>query len=106
MQLGTQNRTFVAGTSGTLLSIGPSITEQSVTLSTEEGIAKPDIEGSWFEEGFHGAMSELLCAIEEDREPLHGARGNLAGLALCFAAIESARRGEPVEPGSVSRLPG
>ena len=106
VQLGTQNRTFVAGTSGTLLSIGPSITEQSVTLSTEEGIAKPDIEGSWFEEGFHGAMSELLCAIEEDREPLHGARGNLAGLALCFAAIESARRGEPVEPGSVSRLPG
>jgi predicted dehydrogenase len=104
VRLGTRNRSFVAGTGGTLLSMGPSITEQSVTLSTDEGVATPTIEGSWFDQGFHGALSELLCAIEDDREPLHDAKGNLRGLALCFAAVESARRGESVPPGNVRRL--
>jgi len=94
---GQEDRTLVAGTAGTIASVGPSLSEQHVTLSTAEGYARPRLEGTWFREGFHGAMGELLCAIEEGREPSNGARENLRSLALVFAAIESARDGEPKE---------
>jgi hypothetical protein len=50
-------------------------------------------------------MGELLCAIEDDREPLHGARGNLYSLELAFAAIAAAREGVAKVPGQVDRLP-
>ncbi len=89
---GQEDRTILAGTKGTLVSAGPSLSEQTVTLYTEAGVARPDLQGTWFREGFHGAMGELLCAIEENRAPENNARDNLRGLALCFAAIESARR--------------
>ena len=49
-------------------------------------------------------MGALLKAVEEGAEPPNGARGNLDALALVFAAIASARRGAPVEPGSVRSL--
>src|SRR4029079_17535866 len=62
--------------------------------------------GSWFPDGFHGTMGELLSAIEEKREPTNSARNNLDSLALCFAAVASADRGEPVVPGSVRTLTG
>ena len=40
-----------------------------------------------------GANPEIgRQAIEEDREPLNGARSNLDSLALCFAAVASAER--------------
>ena len=104
VSFGPQHRTYVAGTHGTLLSRGPGITEQSVTLSTESGIATPPLTGSWFAQGFHGAMAELLCAIAENREPTHSARDNLRALELCFAAVASVRRGEPLQPGSVRQL--
>ena len=60
---------------------------------------------TWFTNGFHGTMAELLCAIEEDRQPSNNAADNLDCLALCFAAVESAERGEPIRPGSVLALP-
>ena len=50
-------------------------------------------------------MGELLCAIEEDREPRNSARNNLKSLALCFAAIASSVDGEPKVPGEVRVLP-
>ena len=34
-------------------------------------------------------MGELLCAIEEGREPSNSARENLFSLALAFAAVRS-----------------
>lgn len=86
---GQEDRTVVAGTHGTILSCGPSLSEQTVTLFTAEGCAQPTLEGTWFREGFHGAMAELLCAIEEQREPVNNAHDNLQSLQLCFAAIES-----------------
>ena len=46
-------------------------------------------------------MGELLCAIEEDREPENSARENLRSLELCFAALASADSGQPVKPGDV-----
>ncbi len=90
---GQEDRTVVAGSNGTIISVGPRLSEQTVTLYTADGYAKPALEGTWFREGFHGAMAELLCAIEESREPVNHARDNLRGLSLCFAAIASANEG-------------
>lgn len=87
---GQEDRTVVCGSNGTLRSFGPSLSEQTVVLHTEAGQAVVPLEGSWFTSGFQGAMGELLCAIEEKREPSNGARGNLRSLELCFAAMRSA----------------
>lgn len=105
VKYGSLDRTFVAGTQGTLISLGPNLGEQNVTLYTAEGRAVPQLEGTWFNDGFHGTMGELLCAIEEGREPSNSARDNLKSLALCFAAIASAVEGAPKVPGEVKRLP-
>jgi predicted dehydrogenase len=105
-RFGPQDRTYVVGTKGSITSIGPSLSEQKVTLFTGKGFGSPKLAGSWFPTGFHGAMAELLRAIEERREPSHGARDNLKSLALCFAAVASAEAGRPISPGEVRRMPG
>jgi len=101
---GPRDRTMIVGDSGTIESIGPSENEQSLALTTAAGTARPGLVGKWFPDGFHGAMAELLRAIEEDRGPTNSAADNLKSLALCFAAVRSAETGEPVAPGSVRRL--
>lgn len=83
---GQEDRTVVAGTKGTITSFGPSLSDQTVTLFTADGWAQPELSGTWFREGFHGAMAELLCAIEEQREPSNNACSNLRSLGFCFAA--------------------
>jgi predicted dehydrogenase len=104
VRFGKLDHTYVAGTKGTVVSRGPSLTEQSVTLYTAKGYGSPKLQGTWFENGFHGTMAELLSAIEQKREPLNGARVNLRGLALCFAACASADSGKPVVPGKVRKI--
>jgi len=104
-KLGPEDRTVVTGGGGTLKSEGPDLEDQSVTVYTEEGYATPELEGAWFPDGFHGAMAELLRAIEADREPDNSGRDNLATLELTFAAVASAEDGEPKTPGDVRRLP-
>lgn len=103
-KFGSLDRTYLSGTKGTLVSQGPNLGNQTVTLHTAGGEAQPLLQGAWFNDGFHGAMAELLCAIEEDREPINGARGNLLSLELCFAAIKSSHSGKPVRPGAVRNL--
>jgi predicted dehydrogenase len=104
VKIGRLDQTYVAGSKGALLSEGPSLTEQKVKLFTRKGWARPALKGSWFTNGFHGTMAELLCAIEEKREPSNSARNNLKTLALCFAACRSAETGKPQTPGKVRRL--
>jgi predicted dehydrogenase len=99
------DRTLVVGHLGAIRSGGPTTEHQRVELTTADGISRPRLKGAWFPDGFHGTMAELLCAIAEKREPTNSARNNLASLALCFAAVASAERGEPVRPGSVRQLP-
>lgn len=101
---GQEDRTVVCGSRGTLRSFGPSLSEQTVVLHTAAGQATVPLQGTWFTSGFQGAMGELLCAIDENREPSHGARNNLDGLALCFAALASADSGESKKPGSVTTI--
>lgn len=93
---GQVDRTTVAGSLGTIVSEGPSLSVQTVRLTTAGGTSSPVLEGSWFENGFEGAMGELLCALEVGREPENSARNNLTTLALAFAARDSADRGLPV----------
>lgn len=102
---GQQDRTYLAGTLGSAVSVGPSLSEQSVTLYTAEGHASPELTGTWFREGFQGTMGELLCAIEARREPSNSARANLRSLELCFAAIASAHAGRPMVPGEIRHWP-
>ena len=101
---GPRDTTYIAGTKGSLSSEGPDLGRQSVTLTTAEGIARPDLSGTWFNDGFRGAMGALLVAIETDTEPANGAAENLDSLALAFAAIQSRRTGAEVRPGAATRL--
>lgn len=101
---GPRDTTFVGGTEGSMVSDGPDLSQQSVTLTTPNGIARPTLEGQWFNDGFKGTMGELLCAIEEDREPTNGAAENLRSLAMAFAAVRSRMTGREVEIGEALRL--
>jgi predicted dehydrogenase len=103
-KVGASDRTCVAGSSGTLVSEGPDLSNQAVSLATAAGVARPKLDGTWFREGFVGTMGELLAAVEQGREPLNGARANLEVLALVFAAIAAAARGVAVAPGEVRSL--
>ena len=102
---GPRDTTFIAGTEGSLMSQGPSLGEQQVTLTTSAGQARPQLDGTWFNDGFAGTMGELLCAIEQQREPQNDAAGNLESLALAFSAIQSAHTGAEVDLFEVRRMP-
>jgi len=104
-RFGPQDRTYVTGTRGSIASVGPDLKSQVLTLSTADGRATPSLEGQWFSDGFHGTMGELLCAIEDSREPYNSARNNLRSLELCFAAVASAECHRPVVPGTIRKLP-
>jgi predicted dehydrogenase len=93
---GATDTTVIVGTRGTLRSTGPDLGRQSVSLYTAEGVARPSLTGTWFNDGFAGTMGALLCAVETGKEPINSARGNLAALRLCQAAIQSARTRTPV----------
>lgn len=101
---GPRDTTYIAGTMGSLMSEGPDLGVQTVTLTTEQGRASPKLEGTWFNDGFRGAMGALLVAIENDREPENGAAENLNSLSLAFAAIESRRTGREIKVGKATRL--
>ncbi len=101
---GARDTTFVGGTAGSLQSDGADLGQQKVTLALPEGIARPVLEGQWFNDGFMGTMGELLCAIEEDREPSNGAEENLRSLAMAFAAVRSRITGKEVRVGAARQL--
>jgi predicted dehydrogenase len=105
VRFGQEDRTSICGSRGTLRSFGPSISEQTVELHLAEGHASPSLEGTWVTNGFQGTMGELLCAIEDDREPTNSASDNLGSVALCFAALASADSGQPAIPGEIRRVP-
>ena len=101
---GSRDTTYIAGTKGSLHSDGPDLGQQTVTLTTAAGIARPRLSGTWFNDGFRGAMGALLVAIEDDTDPANGAAENMGSLALAFAAIASRQSGQPVRVGEATRL--
>ena len=56
----------------------------------EDGEVLVPPEESWFENGFWRTIERATLRIEEGREPSSNAEGNLASLAFCFVAPESA----------------
>lgn len=95
-RFGSQDSTVVVGTRGTLRSTGPDLGRQAVSLTTAEGVARPELTGRWFNDGFAGAMGALLVAIETGKPPINAARDNLVSLRLVEAAMTSAKTGAPV----------
>ena len=102
---GSWDSLLVSGSRGVIRSAGSDLNSQRVEILADQGVVSPKLEGTWFPDGFHGTMGELLCAIEEKRQPTHNARSNLRSLELCFAAVASSLRHEPVIPGTVRKLP-
>ena len=93
---GQEDRTIIAGSKGTLRASGPGLNDQCVWLWTEAGECEVPLQGCWFESGFEGTMGELLCAIEDNREPANSAREALKSLRFCYAALQSADSQQPV----------
>ena len=100
-KFGGNESTTLVGSNGTIQCDGPLCMANTLRLFTAGGIASPLLKGSWFPDGFLGSMGELLCAIEENRQPENSARNNLKSLELCFAALDSADSGQPRIPGKV-----
>jgi predicted dehydrogenase len=103
-RFGPRDRTLIVGTKGTLVSDGPNLNEQTVTLHTARGTTSPKLNGTWFTNGFEGTLGELLCAVEQNREPYNSAKSNLSSLAIAFAAIAATECDGPVAVGSIDRL--
>lgn len=91
----------VTGSRGVFTGSGYICAIKEVELFTEGRQARGRLEGEWFPQGMRGTMGELLHAIVEKREPSNSAESSMKGLALCFAAIESARTGLPQKPGTI-----
>lgn len=94
----------IEGTKGTITHTGHSLGGDMVTVHTEDGTEEVALEGDWAHQGMHGTMGELLRAIESDNLPSNTAAHSLTGLALCFAAVRSARLNEPVDPREIRTL--
>jgi predicted dehydrogenase len=103
-RFGPQERISVTGSEGTLRTEGPICAAHDLALFNRKGCARPKLQGKWFNDGFRGAMGELLCAVEENREPVNSARANLRSLEIAFAAIHSADTGKVQIPGKVRKL--
>lgn len=101
-RLGEEDVTTVVGTKGTLRCRGRGLNEQSeMQVFLEDGSCVVPLTGSWFKNGFQGTMAELLCAVEENRQPFNCAESSRESLALCFAAVHSADTNAVVPVGSI-----
>ncbi|GAA0410984.1 NADH-dependent dehydrogenase [Acrocarpospora corrugata] len=94
----------VGGDLGTVSNTGTTVGGERVILDTPAGTGFADLPGRWLADGFRGSMSALLAALDRGEPPLNAARTSIPGLALCFAAVESARTGRPVRPGTVRSI--
>jgi len=99
---GPEERLLVVGSKGTYRAAGGVCSCDRLSLFSEAGESRPQLEGSWFDDGFVGSMGELLRAIEDDRLPENAARSNLESLKLCFALLRSADTGQPCDPAKAA----
>jgi predicted dehydrogenase len=95
-RFGARETCTIIGSKGTMHAVGDICGISSVEVHTADGIAVAELEGSWFPDGFRGCMGEVLCALEQNREPENSAADNLKSLAIVLAAMKSADEGRPV----------
>jgi predicted dehydrogenase len=60
----------------------------------------------WFPDAFIGPMAELLCGLEQNREPSISGRSNLPTMALVDACYVSAREHRAVSPAEIAETAG
>ena len=102
--IGGQDSFFIGGTKGSIFCSGSGLDQHVLEIRSKEGVYRPNLQGSWFPDGFHGTMGELLCAIKKRRVPWNNARDNLKSLRLCFAACASADKRKPVSPATINKI--
>ena len=88
---------WIHGTAGTLRG-SVLLGSDRLSLEREGAITDYPLTGQWFTDGFAGTMAELMCAVEEDREPEHAARTVADSVAAMLAALASARAGGVPQP--------
>jgi predicted dehydrogenase len=71
----------------------PARTPSTIDLATTrtKGWHQPRWRETWFPDAFAGPMAELLCALEQDREPTTSGQDNLRTMALVDACYLSAK---------------
>jgi len=94
----------IVGTKGRIRCSGKPCEAHDLQLITTEGIARPQLEGKWMPDGFGGTMGELLCAIDQGRQPYHSGAHNLESLKAAFALIQSADSGRKVSVGEARKV--
>ncbi len=57
---------------------------------------RPKWDFQWFPDAFRGTMAQLLCAVEEDREPEISGEDNLRSMACIEACYQSIKEGRTV----------
>ncbi|RFA16741.1 hypothetical protein B7R22_02480 [Subtercola boreus] len=95
----------IEGTDGVITHYGLSLGGETVELETLSGRQSVRLQGDWWSNGMRGTMAELIGAIDDSRTPRNSALSSLEGLALCFAAQQSAATGLAVDPRTVNRAP-
>ncbi len=94
----------IIGTKGRIRCSGKPCEAHDLQLITADGIARPTLEGKWMPDGFGGTMGELLCAIDEGRQPYNSGAHNLHSLEAAFALIQSADSGRKVNVSSARKV--
>ncbi len=83
---------WVHGTEGTIR--GSVLLDSDFVELERNGVTSTyALEGAWYPDGFAGALGELVCAVDEGREPFNSARHNLVSLEITLAACRSAEEG-------------
>lgn len=102
--IGASESIEIIGSKGRIRCNGKPCEAHDLQLITEDGIARPRLKGQWMPDGFGGTMGELLCAIDQGRQPFHSAESNLRSLEAAFALIQSADEGRKIKVGKARKL--
>ena len=84
----------------------PNQTPSTIDFTTSKAPGQwhqPRWDEVWFPDAFVGTMAQLLCALEEDREPEIGGRDNLKTMALVDACYRSAKEHRVVELDEITK---
>ena len=79
---------FIHGTEGTIR--GSVLGQDRIEIERNGQFTSFKLEGEWFPDGFGGTMGELLCSLEQGKEPYNSASHNLLSLEMTLAACRSA----------------
>ena len=80
----------------------PSTIDYATTLASGQWF-QPRWPEVWFPDAFGGTMAQLLCALEEEREPEISGEDNLKTMALVEACYTSAREHRAVEIAQITK---